>query len=160
MNPLGLLSLPLVLANSGSSGTMGSGALALAALVAANSPSLTSTDKQTMAALFDGQLDQPFPAGKKIIVKADSITCRAGDVDISFQGCGLAFGAQTISLTGRKAHELYATLAEVGVPSDGAAGTIYESLTNLTCAIDLDAIKQRGGGGADCLFYVEQGLSR
>jgi len=53
---------------------------------------------------------------------------------------------------GRKAHELFATIAEVGVPSDGAAGTIYESLSHLACTINPAEIKQKAGGGAECKF--------
>jgi hypothetical protein len=41
---------------------------------------------------------------------------------------------------------------EVGVPSDGAAGTLYESLSQLTCTVDLRLLQQHGGGGATCSF--------
>ena len=39
-----------------------------------------------------------------------------------------------------------------GVPSDGAAGTIYEGLANLKCTLDPQAIKQNDGGGAECSY--------
>jgi hypothetical protein len=42
------------------------------------------------------------------------------------------------------AHELYATLVETGAPSDGAAGTIHESISHLLCTIDPNAIRQVG----------------
>ncbi len=57
-----------------------------------------------------------------------------------------------MNLDGRKAHELYATLIEIGVPTDGAAGTIYEALSKLSCTIDPKEIESNDGGGAKCLF--------
>ena len=36
----------------------------------------------------------------------------------------------------QRLHELFATIAEVGVKPDGAAGTIYEGLSQLACTID------------------------
>jgi len=45
-----------------------------------------------------------------------------------------------------KVHELYATIAEVGVPASGAAGTLYEAIVHLTCAINPSALQQRGTG--------------
>ena len=44
------------------------------------------------------------------------------------------------------------TLALAGVPSDGAAGSIFESLSKLSCTLDPKAIKDKAGGGADCSF--------
>jgi len=130
----------------------GPGALALAALAAENSPTLASGDKHAIATLFSGSVNVAYPHGKKIAVGADKIVCRASNVDITQHECDLTFGAKTVSLTGRKAHELYATIAEIGVPPDGAMGTIYESLSQVTCTIDPDQIKQRAGGGANCSF--------
>jgi hypothetical protein len=132
--------------------TAGSTALALAALVAAHSPVLSRHDKRVVARLFCGHATVAFPANRKISVKADSVVCRASDVDITSRSCKLTFGAASVSLTGRKAHELYATIAEAGVPPDGAAGSIYESLSHLVCTIDPHVIAQRAGGGADCTF--------
>ena len=130
----------------------GNSALALSALVAADSPVLTANDKKVMAQLFDGDLTFSFPAGKTIVVKADSITCSAGDVNISMHACQRVFGGQTVSLTGRAAHELFATLIEAGVPSDGSAGQVHESLSHLDCTVDPNEIKQQDGGGAACKF--------
>jgi hypothetical protein len=39
-----------------------------------------------------------------------------------------------------------------GVPSDGAAGSVFESLSNLSCTLDPKAIKQKDGSGANCSF--------
>jgi hypothetical protein len=132
--------------------TSGHSALALAALVASHSPHLTRSERQVMARLFDGDLNISFPAGRTLSVRADAVACQAGDVDITAFACTLTFGEQRVSLKGRKAHELFATLAEAGAPSDGAAGTIHEGLSHLACTIDPNVIKQRAGGGAACSF--------
>jgi len=57
-----------------------------------------------------------------------------------------------VNLKGRRAHELFATIGEVGVPADGAAGTIFEALSYLDCTINPHEIEQRAGGGASCSF--------
>ena len=48
--------------------------------------------------------------------------------------------------------ELYATIDEVGVSPDRAAGSVFESLSNLNCTIDPNEITQKAGGGASCTF--------
>ena len=45
-----------------------------------------------------------------------------------------------------------AALALAGVPSEGAAGSIFESLTKLDCTLDPAALKDKGGGGAACSY--------
>ena len=149
-----LLAFPLLLAapSAMAANTSGNAALALAALVGAQSPTLTWSRKIALAKMLDGRLNFPYPSGQKIDVKADKVTCRASNVDISAHSCELTFGTKTRNLSGRLAHELYATLIENGVPSDGAAGSLFESLTALSCTIDPSVVKQRGGGGADCTF--------
>jgi hypothetical protein len=57
-----------------------------------------------------------------------------------------------VNLKGRRAHELYATIGEVGVPSEGAAGSVFERLSDLNCTINPNEIAQKGGGGASCTF--------
>lgn len=130
----------------------GQRALALAALVAVNSPLLNGQDKQAMSRLFEGYSDFPFPAGRKITVQADAVLCRASNVDIASRSCTLTFGARTTTLKGRRAHELFATIAEVGVPEDGAAGSVFEGLSRLDCTVDPAEIKQKTGSGANCTF--------
>jgi hypothetical protein len=130
----------------------GHSGLALAGVVAIYSPVLGWSQKRAMALIFDGRTSFNFPAGHTIDVVADQITCKAGDVDISARSCTLKFGARTIDISGRRANELYATMIEAGVHSDGAAGAIYESLKALNCTIDPDEIKQNAGGGASCAF--------
>jgi hypothetical protein len=135
-----------------SSTASGSSALALAALVSQQSPTLSLVEKRVLASFFAGNAKTPYAPGKTITVSAAKIVCKAGDVDITLHQCDLTFGAKTVTLTGEKAHELYATIAEVGVPSDGAAGTIYEALSQLSCTIDPAQIRAEGGGGATCNF--------
>jgi hypothetical protein len=132
--------------------TSGNSALALAALVGIPSPALSLKNRKALANMLDGRLNFPYPPSQKIDVKADKVTCRASNVDISAHSCELTFGSQTRKLNGRAAHELYATLIESGVPSDGAAGSLFESVTALSCTIEPSAEKQKAGGGADCSF--------
>ncbi len=131
----------------------GNNALALAALVGEQAP-LPANEKAVLAAFLDGNPNVAGHAGAKIQVRADSVSCRTSDVDLTLHSCDLTFGKKNASLTGRSAHELYATLIEAGVPSDGAAGSIYESLTALTCTIDPKEVADEDGGGADCSFIA------
>ncbi|MGZ3290552.1 MAG: hypothetical protein ACXU87_21215 [Xanthobacteraceae bacterium] len=128
----------------------GNGALALAALVAENSPLLGATDKAVLAKFLNGQTNVAYPAGETTLVSADKITCRASNVDITEHSCDLAFGKKTVMLMGRRAHELYTTLAEIGVQAEGAAGSSFAALSNLKCAIDPSEVQDKSGGGAHC----------
>jgi hypothetical protein len=151
---MALLLLPLLLAGgSASAATTGGGtALALAALVGDHSPDLRNREQRVLLRLFRGRSDVDFPAGRTISVKADSVACRASNVDITSRSCKLTFGTKTVDLSGRRAHELAATIAEAGVPPDGAAGSVFEGLSHLVCTIDPNVIAQKAGGGADCTF--------
>jgi hypothetical protein len=128
----------------------GNGALALAALVAENSPLLGATDKAVLAKFLNGQTNVAYPAGETTLVSADKITCRASNVDITEHSCDLAFGKKTVMLMGRRAHELYTTLAEIGVQVEGAAGSSFAALSNLKCAINPSEVQDKSGGGAHC----------
>lgn len=154
MKPIAFLAIPLLLANhaafAGSAG--GNGALALAALVAGHSPNVKASDKIVLEKFLNGQTNVHYPPNKKITVAAVAVTCKASDVDITQHSCDLTFGAKKVTTHGRKAHELYATLAEAGVPPDGAAGSIFEAVSNLDCTIDPTEVKQKAGGGAHCTF--------
>jgi hypothetical protein len=55
-------------------------------------------------------------------------------------------------LKGRDANEVSATLAAAGVVSEGAAGSMIQSLSKLDCTLGPDEIKQNSGGGANCSF--------
>jgi hypothetical protein len=143
----------LVASESASAATAtGSSGLALASIVAGNSPVLTWRERSVMARMFAGYLNFSFPANRKITIRADAITCRASNVDITSRSCDLTFDTKRVTLKGRKAHELFATIAGVGAPPDGAAGTIRESLSHLVCTVDPNEVKQKAGGGAACNF--------
>jgi hypothetical protein len=131
---------------------IGSTALVLASLVSEQSPLQTLDEKSVLGQMLRPNPNFSYLAERKISVAADSIVCRQSNVDIAARSCELTFGEKKVLVRGRKAHELFSTIAEVGVPPDGAAGTIYESLSHLTCAIDSGEIKQKTGGGAECKF--------
>jgi hypothetical protein len=125
-------------------------------MVAANSPLLSRREKRVMERLFGGRSNITLRMNRKISVRADAVVCRLSQVDIQSRSCKLTFGATSANLTGRQAHELYATLAaalaEAGVPSGGALGSIFASLTHLVCTIDPVKIANKAGGGAECTF--------
>jgi hypothetical protein len=128
----------------------GSAALALAGVVAPNAPDLSTADKKEVAAFFDGNTSTSYKT--KITVTADKIVCRVSNVDITARSCELTFGKTVKKLTGRAANEIDATEAMAGVPSDGAAGSIFEGLSKLSCTLDPAALKDKGGGGASCSY--------
>jgi len=129
----------------------GHSALALSALVGSYSPVLTNHDKAVLAKLLEGKA-AGISANATIKVNADVVVCRAGDVDIAAFKCELTFGPKKVVLTGRHANELFATIAEAGEASEGAAGTIYEDIHAISCVIDPAEIAQKNGGGATCSF--------
>jgi hypothetical protein len=133
----------------------GPAALALAGVVAAHSSVLGSFGRRRVARLFDGNSIIFFPK-PTISVVADSILCRVSTVDITSRSCELTFGTGKRMLKGREANELFATLAAAGVASEGAAGSIVESVTQLACTLDPTEIKQKAGGGAECSFMPGQ----
>jgi hypothetical protein len=132
----------------------GPAALALAAVVAEQAP-LGRFDKRVVARLFDGKRIFITPK-TTITVAAVSIVCRTSNVDITMRTCDLTFRTNKRSVQGREANELYATMAVAGVASEGAAGSLVESLSNLTCTLDPNAILQKAGGGAECKFETGQ----
>jgi hypothetical protein len=142
-------SMPAAWAASGNA--TGPTAMALGGVVASYSPLLSPSDRNAVAQLFDGKIID-FPADRKISITSESVNCRMSNVDIISRTCNLAFGAQKPSLSGRQASELFATLVAAGVPSEGAAGTIYETITKLDCTIDPNKIRKKDGGGAQCVF--------
>src|SRR5262245_44064882 len=128
----------------------GQAALALAGVVALYSPLLTSDEREAVSALFVGQSGVRY--AKKISVTADKIVCRVSNVDITARSCELTFKGAKQTITGRRASEIFATEAMAGVPPDGAAGSIFESLSKLSCTLDPAEIRKKAGGGADCTF--------
>ena len=128
----------------------GPNALALAGVIALYSPLLSGDERETTAALFVGEKDVPY--AKKITIIADKIVCRVSNVDITARSCELTFRGKKQTIAGRRASEIFATEALAGVASDGAAGSVFESLSNLNCTLDPKAIKQKDGSGASCSF--------
>jgi hypothetical protein len=132
------------------SNIIGNSALSLAALVGQHAPHLGGGDKKLLRLYLDSHA--PRTRAKKIVVTADAVTCRISDVDITAHSCNLTFGGRRVAIRGREAHELYATLVENGVPSSGAAGSLYESLHGLVCTVDPAAVAAKAGGGVSCDF--------
>ena len=128
----------------------GATALALAGVIAPLSPLLSGAEKKAVAMLFAANSDISYK--KPIVVTADRIVCRTGNVDITLRNCEVTFGKKTKTVNGSTANEIFATEALAGVPPDGAAGSNFESLSKLSCTIDPNAIKQKDGSGADCTF--------
>jgi hypothetical protein len=156
MNRTALFVIPLLFAAHGAQAgsTSGNSALALAALVGERSPALDAQEREALGHMLDGNLNFAFPADKKITLKADSVVCRASNVDISAHSCELAFGSRKLTRSGRAAHELYATLIEAGVAPEGAAGSMFAGISKLACTIDPNTVKATAGGGADCTFAL------
>ena len=137
-------------ASAASATANGQAALALAGIVALYSPLLTSDEREAVSAFFVGQSGVRY--AKKIAVTADKIVCKVSNVDITARSCELTFKGAKQTITGRRASEIFATEALAGVPPDGAAGSVSESLSKLNCTIDPAEIKQKAGGGAECSF--------
>jgi hypothetical protein len=131
-------------------------ALAIAAVVGQYSPLLSAGDKKVLAGLFDGNTKTGYP-NKKLTVTADTVMCRLSNVAITQRSCDITFqkGKQH-SLKGREANEVFATLASAGVTAQGAAGSMIETITKLSCTLDPAVIKDNSGGGADCSMQADQ----
>ncbi len=71
--------------------------------------------------------------------------CRISNVAITERSCEITFSKGKRSLKGRAANEVYATLASAGVAAEGAAGSMIESVSKLSCTLDLGEIKQNTG---------------
>ncbi|WKA32157.1 hypothetical protein QUH67_30635 [Bradyrhizobium roseum] len=128
----------------------GPAALALAGIVALYSPLLTADEREAVSAFFVGQTGVRY--ARKISVTADRIVCKVSNVDITARSCELTFKGAKQTITGRRASEIFATEAMAGVPADGAAGSVSESLSKLSCTLDPAEIRQKAGGGATCTF--------
>ncbi len=145
-----LLAVASSSATAAPASTNGSAALALAGVVALYSPLLTADEREAVSAFFVGQGGVRY--AKKISVTADRIVCKVSNVDITARSCELTFRGAKQTVTGRRASEIFATEAMAGVPADGAAGSIVESLSKLNCTLDPAEIRQKAGGGATCTF--------
>lgn len=144
-------------AASAAPGTVsGSPALALAGVLAPQSPALSSADRRNMGLLFAG-----FPitarADHKFSVAARSIDCRISTTDIAVRTCDISFEdrrhpPRRLSWRGRAANELFATLTTARIAPEGDAAPTSFKLNNLVCTVDPNEIRRRTGGGADCTF--------
>jgi len=130
-------------------------ALALASVVAQHSPLLSADERGAMARLFAGD-SQVVPIKKLLSVTADSVLCRVSNVDITSRHCELSFRTGKLTLRGREANELSATLAAAGVRVEGAAGSTIENVSQLACTIDSNEIRQMAGAGVKCTFDTAQ----
>lgn len=130
----------------------GSTALAVAAVIAPYSLLLSAYEKRMIAGLFDGNAR----AGMKLTVTAESIICRVGNVDITARNCEMTFDKGKRTLKGREANEVNATLTAAGAIAEGAAGSMIQTVTRLSCTLDPNVIKDNSGGGADCSFATDQ----
>ncbi|MEG6507836.1 hypothetical protein V6C03_02530 [Methyloligella sp. 2.7D] len=129
-----------------------SGALALTATVGELSPDLGEAQKKILASFLDGKTDFDSPKDETVSVSADEVRCHTSNVDLTVHGCELSFGKNTVTLNGRAAHELLATLAEEGVEPDPGAGNIWYGISKLACSVDVDQVKEKAGGGVRCTF--------
>jgi hypothetical protein len=148
-----LVAIPLIIASGAAFAAQSNGnaALALAALVGEQSPALGSNEKMVLARFLAGETNFVLPAGvHQIVVKADKITCRLGDVSIVEHSCILSFGAARVREPGRAGQELLATLQQNGVEANGAAGTIYYTVAPIECRVDAATVQSNDGGGARC----------
>jgi hypothetical protein len=131
-------------------------ALALAAVIAQHSPVVYAFDRRIIARLFGGRTNFGFTPNTKISVTAESVVCRTSNVNITARTCDLTFGVRKRTLTGREANEVSATGLTAGASSEGAAGSIIESISKLDCTIDPNEIMKKAGGGAQCTFETGQ----
>lgn len=119
----------------------------LASLIAPYEPSLDAKRRAALAVLGDNGAS----IFERIELKASEISCRTSNVTIGAYGCDLKFAnGATAALKGRKAHELYATILENGVPADGAAGSVHAQIKDLKCVIEPRVLAQNAGSGAYC----------
>lgn len=130
----------------------GNDALALAALVAQYSPREPKATKRALSNLLDGKLNVKYPESKKITVAADSIDCRASIAGSAAYTCDLKFATKSVSINGRKAHELLATLVEAGTASRQEAGALPHAMGRLSCEITPSEIRRKSGKGSECQF--------
>jgi len=126
----------------------GSGALALAAVLAPYAP-LIIYERRRIARLFDGKITFN---NAKVAVAANSVVCRVSTADITERSCDLTFRTNKRTVQGREANEIFATIAAAGVAAEAASGSAVQSISNLVCNIDPGEIRRKAGGGAECTF--------
>jgi hypothetical protein len=128
-------------------------ALAVAAVLAQYSPVLNPGERKVIAGLYDGNTRMSYPL-KKLSVEADAVMCRTSNVAIADRSCEITFKKGKRTLKGHAANEVYATLASAGITAEGAAGSMIQNVSKLSCTLDLGEIKQNAGGGASCSWQT------
>lgn len=147
-----LLAMAVLLAEPVSAADLGpSSRLMLAAIIAQYSPELAGDAKDELSGLAAGDLSKA-DAARNIGVSADSIECRASDVDITSRSCVIMYGSKSVTLSGRAAHELFATIGQLGVPAGASAGTYTIGLSSLSCTVSPSELAAGSGGGVQCAF--------
>ena len=141
-----------IASNAAFADASGNAALSLAARIGDRSPVLSLLQKGILGVYLDGRSGARYLGSGAVVVKADAVDCRSGNVDITEKACTLTFGSKSVTLKGREAQALYATLIEAGVAPGGAAGSSHASLASLACTIDPAEVRQKAGGGANCTF--------
>ena len=124
----------------------GNEALMLSGLVGIRSPAVSAPNRARLTRFMDGVV----AAGPAFNVIASNVSCRSSTVDIAGNSCVLTFGSRTVSLRGRMAHELGATMIAAGLQAEGAAGSSFVAADDLRCRVEPTVIAQNGGGGAEC----------
>lgn len=144
---LSLVSTPAVAAD-----LEGNDALALAARVGVESPKVTRAEKLELASFLNSSADQRMAAGHAFKVASDNVQCRVGNIDLTEHDCTLTFGAKTVTIEGREAQALYVTMGSNGVEAEGAMGSSYRAVKQLSCTIDPKAIAEKDGSGIHCSY--------
>ncbi len=128
----------------------------------AHSPSLNSTPALVLAAAIADVFD-PNGAGKTlnaafdnacagnskdetIVVKADAIDCRVSNVGVGMMTCSID-GSE---IKGRAAYEMFLILDQAGSLGDAGAGSSYMTARDVVCTVDMKAIGECAGSGANC----------
>jgi len=85
-------------------------------------------------------------------VSADSIECRASDVNVASRSCTIMYGSKAVSLSAPSTYELVSTITEVGVSAGASAGTCTVGLSPLNCTVSPSEFLAGSGGGVHCTF--------
>jgi hypothetical protein len=128
----------------------------LATLVGANSPTLSAAQKAVLALYRAGK---PDAKAGKLVVKADKISCTAGDAkaETAF-ACDLSFGAAApVHLTARPASQIFAALQMIGAWSSAPFGPGAVQVSAVSCTLVAATIAGGNDGGADCAYTPAPG---
>jgi hypothetical protein len=143
--------ISLALVDSAVAGALsGKDALALATLVAKQSPNVSAQDKTALANLRDGRSSVGGPSDKKIDIRADAIFCKMSRYEAPELSCELSFDAKTVKTLGHNAEALYDAVPQDAV--SGAMGEYFAELSNLNCVVELAKVRRGAEDGAKCAY--------